>query len=146
MPSLWMTPKSSVPLYYAEMSHLVTMSTILNSVTNQSVSRKPDDSLALQSVIFTFHPIKLPCPLCLPTLFFSDISLFVTPPDKLGPTPCHFMLALPLWSLCPLYWPLFRAAALDLSARGCCPWIPVWVCLHSSCCTAALPPPCYAFL
>lgn len=86
--------------------------------------------LVSASVILTLHPDQQSCPLCLPTFIFSNISLYSSHIlTKLRLVPCHFLLSRPLWSLCPLYWPVFRGVALDPSARGCCPWIPVCVCV-----------------
>lgn len=39
------------------------------------------------SVILTLHSIKQPCPLCMSTLFLSDISPIVTPSVKVRPLP-----------------------------------------------------------
>lgn len=63
--SLWMTHQSSMPLHYAEMPDVLTVSTILNSQTNQS------DSSPLQSVFLALHPFQT----ALPTVPAHTLSL-----------------------------------------------------------------------
>lgn len=120
--------------YYAEMPDLLKVSTILDTVTNQS------DRSPLHSVTLTFHLIRKPCPHSFLPISSICQSLRQSSTQSLSFHNCPSSIE----SLSSVLTFLSRCGS-----RSQCKGLPSRdprVSLHSSCCTAALPPPCYAFL
>ena len=117
------THHTHMPLPAQKQPDPLTVSTILKQCDWLKFVEKPDDSLPLQSCVILIPSYSSAHSHSLPLT--SLLSLW----QRSHPVPAIFLPILPQWSLCPLYWPLSCRVALDPSARGCYPWIPVSVCV-----------------